>query len=78
MDDSQEQLRRLIDLLYRDNKTVARLDVLLRAESLDLPADVLTLISLLPPSRYTRGRLCDQLNSAITAHGWARRLGTLE
>ena len=35
-------------------------------------------VNLLPPGSYTRLRLCDQLNSIITAHGWAHVYGTVE
>lgn len=78
MEDTAEQLTRLIDSLFRDQKVVQRLDVLLRAEALDLPDDALDIINLLPPARYTRAKLCDQLNSAIVGHGWSRRMGTFE
>ncbi|MGB4593383.1 MAG: hypothetical protein WBI63_06370 [Coriobacteriia bacterium] len=55
-----------------------RLDVIVRAELADLHQDVLDIVNLLPPGTYTREKLCDQLNSAITAHGWGRTLGTFE
>jgi len=73
-----EQLQHTIDSLYRDAKVVTRLDVVVRAEAMDLPDEVLGLIALLPPGRYTRRKLCDQLNSAIVGHGWGRTLGTVE
>ena len=28
--------------------------------------------------KYKRGRLCDQLNSIVTAHGWGNVYGTVE
>lgn len=73
-----EAFQRMIDSLYRDAGTVSRLDVVIRAEAADLPDEVVGLVNLLPPGRYPRPRLCDQLNSAITAHGWGRTLGTVE
>lgn len=71
-------LTRVIDALYSESQLVPRLDVIVRAELADLHQDVVDIVNLLPPGRYTRARLCDQLNSAITAHGWGRTLGTFE
>lgn len=71
-------LTRVIDALYAEDTRVPRLDVIVRAELADLPEEVLGIVNLLPPGNYTRTRLCDQLNSAITAHGWGRSLGTFE
>ena len=77
-DDARDALPRLLDALFADAKTVSRLDVVVRAESMDLPDEVLGIVRLLPPRCYTRQRLCDQLNSAIVGHGWGRTLGTVE
>lgn len=71
-------LTRVIDALYSERGHVPRLDVIVRAELADLHEDVLDIVNLLPPGKYTREKLCDQLNSAITAHGWGRTLGTFE
>lgn len=76
--ENREAFQRMIDTLYRHARVVSRLDVVLAAESLDFPADVLGIVNLLPPGRYTRERLCNQLNSAIGGHGWGRSLGTVE
>lgn len=57
---------------------VRRLDVVIAAESNDLPADLLEIVSLLPPGDYTRQRLCDQLNSALGGHAWGLVYGTVE
>ena len=73
-----DTLQRMLDALYAEEKMVSRLDVIVRAEAMDLPEDVLGIITLLPPGRYRRQRLCDQLNSAIVGHGWGSRLGTVE
>lgn len=70
--------QRMIDALFRQNTVVSRLDVIIAAEFLDFPEEVLGIVNLLPPGRYTRHKLCDQLNSAITGHGWGRTLGTVE
>ncbi len=78
-DDDREVLQRFLDNLFRDRKRVSRLDVILRAETLDLDADLLPLFENLPSGgAYTRQRLADQLNSAIVGHGWSRRYGTVD
>lgn len=76
--DDHETLQRLIDTVYAEQARVRRLEFIVRAELADLATDVLDVITLLPPGTYSRDKLCDQLNSAITAHGWGRSLGTVE
>ncbi|MDR3307582.1 MAG: hypothetical protein LBS58_01620 [Coriobacteriales bacterium] len=71
-------LQRLVEALYRDKKRVARLDVLLTAQSFDLIADLQEIVDLLPPGTYTRQRLCNQFNSALTGHGWGLIYGTVD
>ena len=74
-------LQAVVDDLYegmpRDYE-VRRLDVIVAAESCDLPADLLEIVNLLPPGSFTRVRLCDQLNSAIVGHAWGQVYGTVE
>lgn len=77
-EDTLETITRMLDMLYRDVKSVRRLEVLQTAEVMSLPGDVMALFDLLPPGDYTRRRLVDQLNSAIVGHGMGRTLGTLE
>ena len=74
------ELQRLVDALYAINpsKAVSRMDVLVRAEVDDLGDDLMEIVRLLPGGTYKRHRLCDQLNSIITAHGWAYLYGTVE
>jgi hypothetical protein len=74
------ELQQLVDELYAHNMsgTVSRLDVLTRAEVDDLCDDLMEVIELLPSGTYKRSRLCDQLNSIITAHGWGFTYGTVE
>ena len=67
----------LFDGMPRDHE-VRRLDVVIAAEAGDLPADLLEVVGLLPPGNFTRGRLCDQLNSAINGHAWGQVYGTVE
>ncbi|HIY83671.1 hypothetical protein [Rubneribacter sp.] len=73
-------LQNVVDALFADagTKSVRRLDVVVAAESADLPDDLAEIISLLPPGTYTRQRLCDQLNSAIGGHAWGQVYGTVE
>ena len=71
-------MQRLVDRVFRDTRQVTRLDVVLCAEALDLPDVILGIVTLLPPGRYGRQRLCDQLNSVITAHGYGSLLGTVD
>ena len=73
-------LQNVIDALFADAdvKSVRRLDVVVAAESADLPDDLAEIIALLPPGTYTRQRLCDQLNSAIGGHAWGQVYGTVE
>jgi len=76
MEDDREQIGRWLDALYRDAAVVDQLDAIVRAETFDLPADAMDVVNGLPPGRYTRMRLCDQLNSAIVGRGLSATLGT--
>lgn len=71
-------LQEFIDSLYRSDPDAAfkRLDIIIEAESFGLNADLQEIISLLPPSSlYTRDKLCGQLNSALSSHGWGYYYG---
>ena len=75
------ELQLLVDALYREvgpSGSVSRIDVIMRAEIDDLGDDLREVVELLPSGSYKRSRLCDQLNSIITAHGWAFVYGTVE
>ena len=72
------ELQRLIDSLYEHDELVDRVDVVVAAETDDLDEDLLEVVRLLPAGRYKRPVLADQLNSIITAHGWALVYGTIE
>lgn len=90
MPDSQSNITRspfygalqdVVDALFAGKSPlfeVSRLEVVLAAESSDLPADLREVANLLPPGSYTRQRLCDQLNSAIGGHAWGQVYGTVE
>ena len=74
-------LQVIVDELFEGRSRdyeVRRLDVVLAAESGDLPDDLLEIVNLLPPGTFTRIRLCDQLNSAIGGHAWGQVYGTVE
>lgn len=75
--EDHETLQRLIETMFAGSTGVSRLEFIVRAELSDIARDVLDVVELLPPGVYSRDRLCDQLNSAITAHGWGRSLGTV-
>lgn len=72
------ELQRFVDSLYAFSKMVDNLDVQVRAETFDLDGDLLEIVGMLPPGAYERARLADQLNSALAAHGWTQRFGTVE
>lgn len=72
------ELQRLVDGLFQGRDTVDRMDLVVQAEILDLGADLLEIVNLVPPGTYSRQRLCDQINSALAAHGWATLYGTVE
>lgn len=71
-------MQTLVDDLFQDTLEVRRLDVVLLAETYDLPTDLQEIIDLLPPGSYSRQRLCDQINSSISGHGWGYVYGTVE
>lgn len=74
-------LQSIIDDLFEDKPrsfAVRRLDVVIAAESSDLPDDLMEIVSLLPPGEFTRQRLCDQINSSIGGHAWGQVYGTVE
>ena len=74
-------LQAVVDDLFEGKQRtfkVRRLDVVVAAESSDLPDDLMEVVNLLPPGDYTRQRLCDQLNSSIGGHAWGQVYGTVE
>ena len=73
------ELQRLVDGMFAGGRTsIERLYIVVQAEILDLSADLLEIVNLLPPGTYDRQRLCDQINSALAAHGWGSAYGTVE
>ena len=49
-----------------------------RADAFDLNDDLVEVIELLPSGSFTRTRLCDQINSILSGHGWGSYYGTVE
>ena len=80
--DHYGELQNVVDALSAEadspRYTVRRLDAVLAAEAADLPEELLEVVRLLPPSTFTRQRLCDQLNSSIGGHAWGQVYGTVE
>lgn len=72
------ELQRLVDGMFTGRQVIDRLDLVVQAEILDLAPDLMEIVTLLPPGTYDRQRLCDQLNSALAAHGWGETYGTVE
>lgn len=71
-------LQRLVDGMFIGRESIDRLDLVVQAEILDLADDLMEIVTLLPPGTYDRQHLCDQLNSALAAHGWGSMYGTVE
>ncbi len=76
------ELQALVDSLFPAGVSSAaraqKLDVVSRADVMDLCADLREVVDLLPGRPYSRAALCDQLNSILCAHGWAAAYGTVE
>lgn len=73
------ELQKLVDELFQESPDghVKRVDLVVRAEINDFSDELMEVVNLLPSGSYSRSRMCDQLNSIITAHGWGYLLGTL-
>ena len=74
-------LQAIVDELYEGKPryfAVRRLDVVIAAETNNLPDDLVEIVNLLPPGTFTRQRLCDQLNSSIGGHAWGLVYGTVQ
>lgn len=70
-------LQQFVNELFADVEEYERLDVLLQAESYGLNDDLLEIVNLLPPGTYSRDRLCSQLNSSLSSHGWGYVYGAV-
>lgn len=72
------ELQMLVEDLFSSRKTLSSTELVLNAEILDLPQDLLEICKIVPYGTYDRQTLCDQINSAITAHGWGGVYGTVD
>ena len=70
-------LQQFVDELFADVEEYERLDVLLQTESYGLNDDLFEIVNLLPPGTYSRDRLCSQLNSSLSSHGWGYVYGAV-
>ncbi|MGI6217221.1 MAG: hypothetical protein ACOYIK_06365 [Coriobacteriales bacterium] len=71
------ELQKLIDELYSKKKLIDVNELTLYAQILDLHPDLQEICNLVPYGIYDRQSLCDQMNSAITGHGWGGVYGTV-
>ncbi len=72
------ELQTLVDDLFASRKMLSSTELVLNAEILDLHPDLLEICQIVPFGTYDRQTLCDQINSAMTAHGWGGVYGTVE
>lgn len=70
-------LQEFVDALFVHEEELARIDIVIMAESYGLNEDLTEIISLLPPGTYTRVKLCSQINSSLSSHGWGYFYGTV-
>lgn len=75
------QLQEFVDRLYEDldeEAELSRFDVITYGSIYDIHEDLQEVLSLLPTGKFSRLRLCSQLNSIISSHSWSFRFGTVE
>ena len=63
-------LQEFIDRLFDGREDYMRLEVVLEGEAYGLNGELMEVLTLQPPGLYTRDRLCGQLNSSLSSHGW--------
>ncbi len=63
-------LQEFIDRLFIGREDYMRLEVVLEGEAYGLNGELMEVLNLLPPGLYTRDRLCSQINSSLSSHGW--------
>ena len=71
-------LQELVDATFRRSELASNMDLLMQAQTHDVGDDIMEVVELMPPGRYSRDQMCDQMNSIITAHGWGLTYGTVE
>lgn len=70
-------LQEFIESLFTTEEALPRLDIIVQAEAFGLNSDLLEIVSLLPPGTYNREKICSQLNSSLSSHGWGYYYGAV-
>ena len=70
-------LQEFIDRLFDGREDYMRLGVVLEGEAYGLNGELMEVLNLLPPGLYTRDRLCSQINSSLSSHGWGYVYGAV-
>lgn len=70
-------LQEFIDRLFIGREDYVRLEVVLEGEAYGLNSELMEVLNLLPPGLYTRDRLCSQINSSLSSHGWGYVYGAV-
>lgn len=70
-------LQEFIDRLFDGREDYMRLEVVLEGEAYGLNSELMEVLNLLPPGLYTRDRLCSQINSLLSSHGWGYVYGAV-
>ena len=70
-------LQEFIDRLFICREDYMRLEVVLEGEAYGLNGELMEVLNLLPPGLYTRDRLCSQINSSLSSHGWGYVYGAV-
>lgn len=70
-------LQEFIDRLFDGRENYMRLEVVLEGEAYGLNGELMEVLNLLPPGLYTRDRLCSQINSSLSSHGWGYVYGAV-
>ncbi len=70
-------LQEFVDRLFAAREDYMRLEVVLEAEAYGLNRELQEIIELLPPGVYTREKLCSQINSSLSSHGWGYVYGAV-
>ena len=70
-------LQEFIDRLFDGRENYMRLEVVLEGEAYGLNGELMEVLNLLPPGLYTRDRLCGQINSSLSSHGWGYVYGAV-
>ena len=70
-------LQEFIDRLFDGRVDYMRLEGVLEGEAYGLNGELMEVLNLLPPGLYTRDRLCSQINSSLSSHGWGYVYGAV-